>query len=350
MKELFLTIAILLALPLHAEIDARRGGVNGGGGNGVVCRNGNNIVSVELLDLYESRILYNRDYDSMEHMELDEALRWASQKLYSYDLPSVETQFYLFKTTQSKFHLLPPGVRLDPINDSGHIFIPSGCKIEQVANFYNNEKVFVVSDFYNKMDTLNKAALIVHEAVYLKERTFSVTDSRYSRRLVGAIFDRDFVFNNPIPGINPYRRTTCYTPTGKIGGDFNYEFNPGLKKVTAFDIVSTGKDSTRMYFTMLNGHTVYSSKHMDIFHQINPNWIERGRASDESFGMGFNLVSNFDGGERFDIQFSQIDATRILSRQWRGHRINQIKGSWTGSDPGDSFQDLEFICATIEIN
>jgi hypothetical protein len=344
MKFWFFIFSTLVSLSFaHAQM----GGVVGGGGNGVVCRNGSEIISVELLDLYESRILYGRDYDSMEHLTLDEALEWASTKLYSYDFKPAESNYYFFKGIYSGFRFLPPGVRLDPINDSGHIFIPAGCKIEQVANFYSNDKVFVVSDFYEKMDNLNRAALVVHEALWWKDRLMKVETSRYARRLVGAIFDRDFVFENPSLGANPAKKLLCTTPTGKKSELFNYEFNPGLKKITSFEVIKDGA-YYRLQFLTLNGHQIYSHKFFYIGDEINFQWLEKGRASEVGWSSASTLSSKFDSGEMFIFSYEQKNAAQTIHPKLKGYRVNQIKATWKGSDPDDSFEDLEFVCTEVE--
>jgi hypothetical protein len=343
MKKFFVVLGLLFISNSYAQ----QGGVIGGGGNGVVCRSGDEIVSVELLDLYESRILHNRDYDSMESMTLDEAISQASQKLYPYNLPLAEANYYFFKGIHLKFHYLPSGVRLDPINDSGHIFIPAGCKIEQVANFYNNEKVFIVSDYYKKMDNLSKAALIVHEALYWKERLSNVDNSRYTRRVVGAIFDRNFIFEDPSLESTNSKKLICSTPMGKTEGAFNYEFNAGLKKTTTFEAIKTDNNSYRLQFLVLNGHTVYSLKHYYVSN-VNFNWLERGKPSEDEWSTASSLSSKFDSDEMFEFSYAQKNAATAINSNLKGYRVNQIKASWTGSDPGDSFKNVEFLCHEVE--
>ncbi len=345
MKRLFLLGLTLTFLNAFAQHEG--GGVIGGGGDGIVCREGEEIISVELLDIYEGRILHNRHYDSMESMTVAGALNRAAAKLYSYSDQSSEANATLFRSMLSKFHFLPSGTRLEPINDSGHIFIPPNCKIEQVANFYNPEKIFVVSDFYNKMDVLNKAALVVHETLYWFERLNKVENSRYARRVVGAVFDRDFIFEKPTS--DNRKKLICSTPVGKTPGLFNYEFNPGLKKITSFEMVKVGKHY-QMQFILLNGHMVHSRISFEVDKSMSQNWFEKGNSEDTEWSTASSLMSSgLNEGEFLNLSYTQKDAKEIFpDLPLEGYRINQIKVSWEGSDPGDSFEKLEFLCADVE--
>ena len=145
MKFLLTMMAMTLSLTAFASR-----GIDGGGGNAVVCRDDQKkIVSARLLDLYEGEILYGLKYEKLS-TSIDTGLRDGVNGVYGAKIG--QGNLFLFKSIKNSFRLLPSGVALKPINDSGHIFIPGGCKVEQVANFYNMANIYIVSDIYNNRD------------------------------------------------------------------------------------------------------------------------------------------------------------------------------------------------------
>ena len=104
------------------------------------------------------------------------------------------------KKIYKDLRFLPEGVRLKPIDDSGEIFVPSSCKVEQLANM-QGLKVFVVGDFWNKMDNVNKAALALHEFLWVSQRMAGRKFSKRARRDVARYFATNYNFTQIAPSL-----------------------------------------------------------------------------------------------------------------------------------------------------
>ena len=175
------------------------GNTDGGGGRGVVCYNPDNTIkSVELLDLYEGRILEGLTPDTFADKTPLEILDLVISKNPH---NGVKDSFEYSKKLYSSFRFLPEGVRLEPIDDSGEIFIPANCKIEQLANMQSLTKVFVVGDFWNKMNNVNKAALIVHEYLWAIQRIAGREFSSRARRDTARYLASNYSFTKKYPSV-----------------------------------------------------------------------------------------------------------------------------------------------------
>ena len=176
MKQLVL-IATLVSFftPTSLLAQLRRGGMDGGGGNAVVCRNSTGqINSAQLLDLYEGQALYDlqpTQFDAnltYKEIALEVSNRMSGSSLgqnLAFGISSVNDSaentlrryFLVAETNYSDFakdsinsvldlfRVLPDGIDLAPVEDSDHFILPRNCKIEQVAIYRDDlEKLFFV--------------------------------------------------------------------------------------------------------------------------------------------------------------------------------------------------------------
>lgn len=337
------------------------GGVDGGGGNGVICRSADEtITDVRMLDLYEGEILSGLQF-SDRFTSIESALKEVASKLHS---PHLE---YMFLAAYQNFKLLPSGVRLEPIDDSGHIFIPGNCKIEQIANYYNSNTIYVVSDFFNQMSLTDKVALIVHETIYTIDRAQEVENSRYARRVTAHALSDNFSFEDPREGAPTKSGLLCTTPTikgiygNKIG---SYVLNPELKKNTSFWAIKRddGFNNWRFQFINLNGHTVYSKTYIDV--RIDQSEFDfpmmpllNVTSNEHSSSVFSSLMSTFDMGQSFSYEFESKEADLNMfsgpkpspgswMKDWSS---NYMYLSWTGFDPGDEVYKAQFLCSELII-
>jgi hypothetical protein len=186
------------------------GGLSDGGGNAVVCMDANkNIKSAEVFDLYEARNLYNfkvKDQGAKSVLEIALAAGQAIDVGGAADDPSDvisnhSGSYMRLRTTNvssdfvqayvryvaANMKLLEPGAKLEPIDDSKSILIPGNCEFSQLARYVDtNDKIYVNSDIWNRLDNVNKAALLVHEALYKKLRMNGENTSERARAAVGA--------------------------------------------------------------------------------------------------------------------------------------------------------------------
>lgn len=186
------------------------GGVDGGGGQVIVCYDKEVIKSVELLDIYEGKLLENLEFKN-EDLKYREYLEKLINKTQFQ-----KTQALLSKSLsiEKSFKFLPPKGRLRLITDADVIFIPEdnpeGCKIEQIANFQGFNRVFIVGDFWKLLSPMNKAALILHEYLWYIEREMGNKKSSRVRRTVARLFSSNF---KPQYSLKPLNQKVihCYT-------------------------------------------------------------------------------------------------------------------------------------------
>ena len=203
MKPLFVLIFILFTQHSFA------GPITSGGGKGVVCRDlKGKIASVELLDLWEARVLYKRQIlisDAPVKTQVNQALENLKHSLELSELSVGEaiyspSEHFLFLArtniepflNQQQNLLFLRGVTLNLTDDSYEVARPSNCTIEQVVTYVDSSskpQIVINQDLFEMMDLTNRSALIVHEAFYAVMRSnFQEMNSLRSRRAVGYVF------------------------------------------------------------------------------------------------------------------------------------------------------------------
>lgn len=144
------------------------------GGDAVVCPDGKGgIQSVELLDVYENRVLRPSYVPAMgaNNLSAFEKVEHILQRLSTID--PVRAKNYLdalndfFNST-----IFLPNVQLADVQDSAHLVLPKNCELQQLAIQLSNVslpegmRIIVNEDLWNLMDVDNQAALILHEIIY----------------------------------------------------------------------------------------------------------------------------------------------------------------------------------------
>jgi hypothetical protein len=189
---------ILFSLYFVGTMANAVGGVDGGGGKSVVCRDSQGkIISAELLDLYEGRVQYSLapkvSSDSIERQIDDVVERLSAGRDYNFRTTLMKhTRF----VSEAKV-ILPEGTGLLPVDDAYNVIVPKNCQIEQLANFTNQNQILVNGEIYNSLNDTNKAALIVHEALYKIFRIYGSTNSIRARKSVALGFSTIDLNGNP---------------------------------------------------------------------------------------------------------------------------------------------------------
>jgi hypothetical protein len=207
-------LATFLLSPAYAHLS---GGISDGGGNAVVCRDKDkNIKSAVLLDLVEAEkvlklpIIKNDPTKTYLQIALEAAARIEAGGSSSFSIPITTIRNASSGETKTYFDLLPgflkdaltmnlkainanmnliPDMGLNPIDDSTTIIKPKDCFIEQTALYVDStNEIHVSKEIWEAFDDVSKAALLVHEAVYLKMRQAGETTSDRSRLAVGYAF------------------------------------------------------------------------------------------------------------------------------------------------------------------
>lgn len=205
--------------------DELDGADSSGGGVAVVCRNTDNTIkSVELLDLYEGRIVYNlkivkQGNDFQENLD---AITLKLDAVFG-DLKLKKTPSKNIVKAIKDMNLLQGDVSLAPVNDANIIVKPpKDCNYEQIAYYKNNSILLIDSNLWNKLDDLNKAALIAHEAVYLYQRELGDKTSQYSRKVVAHLFS-DYLFESLMAGV-PAKANDCLAHDASNVGNVAFKF------------------------------------------------------------------------------------------------------------------------------
>ena len=219
LKLIFLTLFTFCFLTLSggklslamAEDAFESGGRDGGGGKGVVCRNPDgSIKSVELLDLWEAREIYQRTIPisgrpiAEQVANAIQALKYSiyypgtvadssgaifpTSNFFAQSLQKVADQFL----NNAPFVIRKHRTTLTDVPDSFESARPSDCKVEQLVNFMDTPTdpiILVNQDLVDQMDFINQAALLVHEALYTHLRAnYREVNSIRVRRAVGFVF------------------------------------------------------------------------------------------------------------------------------------------------------------------
>jgi hypothetical protein len=325
MNLLVLCVSFLFSLASYA------GNERGNGGSGVVCRNyDGTIKSAELLDIYEGKALLGLKYSSLQG-SIEEKYKSIIEDIYGKVLSP--TEYMIFQHIKESFVMLPDGVELEPINDSRQIIIPRGCKIEQVANFYNMRSIYIVSDIYSKFTDLDKLGLLLHEALYYLDRQGGVKDSRHTRRSVAHLLSNDFKAEAVLDGVDQQNDLFCTTIIQQVPNGYT------APAPTMFWATKSGTDSWRFQFVKLNGHTIFSKKYADLAFGSGAFPLSKEEETDLSGTVisTSSMTSKIDGFEGLSITLSN----GVINTPF-GNKFMAL--TWSGFDPDDRIFGNIFTC------
>ncbi len=227
MKKLILILPLVLLCACaeksnnSSETQGQKDGVvNGGGGKGVLCKNSN---AIEVLDLYEAKFVYGLELENSRG-SYDADLRFALERVtkhlhWSSTGPGdiEEAIAYAKKLFQDTVTFIPAGSRLKVTKDSYEPIVAEGCDVVQVAFYYNEEKILIDKDYWDRLSSLNQVALFIHEILYKMDRDYGATDSRESRKFVGRLFSTTPL--KPISDSIPEDRNKLWKCWGGIPGE-----------------------------------------------------------------------------------------------------------------------------------
>lgn len=249
-------------------------GQDRGGGKGVVCRDAqNNVLTVELLDLWECRNLRQKTIISSSgniNTDMDLALNRtkyifseADQKVYdSLKFASINIMNCTDKNKPCTFNnvVQVTGVDLPISNDSleGNLHLPQGCKVEQIIGFeHSYSPIWTLNmDLIEKMDAINLVSLSLHEGVYgLLDTYGNEQNSERVRRVVGHVMSGGSFLLLADQIKKPYIqcKNAEAWPFGAGGLYFLQDSNVSYPKITAYS------DSLRLSRLIDFNHTVITS-------------------------------------------------------------------------------------------
>jgi len=241
MKIILCVMLVLSSVSAFAERE-------GGGGRGIVCKNtDDSIASVELLDFFEGR--------NLERYLMPEKVGNYNDIIQQEFVQKIEFRGYLeylstkwLPKIKDGLRLLPPGIRLEKVEDSGEIFnLPLNCSIEQLANFQGISRIFVVGDYWDKMSETSKAGLVLHELLWFIERSAGSKKSSRVRRTVARYFASNYTFAK-FDFLGPKIGSFDLMP-----GDFLCKSLVGKRKMGSVLFIRKRNNEHILTFSRLNG-------------------------------------------------------------------------------------------------
>lgn len=163
-----------------------------GGGIGVLCEYGDG-QKLQLLDLFEAQLTGQRLVSSTGSFVEDYAVGLQRLRQLGDDPRPV--------SSDDKRNMLDMFTRyteftdryLSPSDDIGvSVPLPPNCHLVQIAIYQDRDNKLVLNKtLWNQLDSLNQAALVMHEAIYKMQRIAFYNNSFQSRRLVREVFLKD---------------------------------------------------------------------------------------------------------------------------------------------------------------
>jgi hypothetical protein len=248
-----------------------------GGGFAVVCRDMNQqILSSELLDLYEARTVHQFQLMPASGDDVRDYVRAVNNgyRLQGYDFGGENDQ----KISQNYLRFfsivrwLPSDEKLPNLNDYGvSMNLPLGCQLEPLAIFYDEpEHVLIDKDIWQSLDSRSRAGLVIHELNYHYLRQMKINPDKNSmdaRLMTASDFSLNLTPVNsglPLP-LNP--KTEFYKC-------IKNEFSTSCAQSTRYYKISLGSPSERnnkirIQFTEIAGRPLKSLTYLDIPQFVN---------------------------------------------------------------------------------
>jgi hypothetical protein len=327
---------IVLLAALGASI-ANAGAISGGGGKGVVCRNpAGEIISATTLDLYEGKAVYGVNVPE-SNAPMNDQIEAALTKIPKFSAGVIVEAYVKTVLAGMKF---VKGIELQPIDDALVVAIPRGCAAEQLANYYNDKRIVVNGDIWDKMSETARASLVLHEAVYANERIWRSTDSRRSRAVVANLLSPDTKWEDVNDGM-PREYLTCFT--GEQGEHHKVNWFFAYKS----------ENEWHLNFYILNGNAVMSKKtasfRADNFdlQQAKDFPIEQG---EDKIGMNWGetvqAVSAFESDDYIYLEKRYEAVTSKDGGKQDGLQMPNYYLSYTSANyPGEEFSHQRLNCS-----
>ncbi len=183
--KFFRSLSLMMIIGLTLPAMALGSGV-GNGGYSVVCRNPTTkqITSAELLDIFEGRNLHYLEFSNNPVLKSEDFINFSLNYLETVNKNFRDAVSDEVKKLEAKIIYIPENLVLEPTNDAFPTLGRKDCKFEQLATYTDENKLYVSKEIYSALDELNKAALRLHEAIYIIARKADQKDSKATRVIV----------------------------------------------------------------------------------------------------------------------------------------------------------------------
>lgn len=177
------------------------GGLDGGGGKGILCEPPAPGPALELLDLYEAKYAWGYQIPSLPEEEMARRIFERFHMLrfdhYQKALPYSEQNFQedrkKYEAFVASLNPIPLGATLPLTNDGPSIIIPPpGCRVVQIISFLDegqgSGRALVDKALWDLLDAQNKLALYFHETTYRKAREDGESRAGRAKKFIGTLF------------------------------------------------------------------------------------------------------------------------------------------------------------------
>lgn len=314
--------------------NASEGGVDGGGGNAIVCLNElGSIQSAELLDLFEGTSMYSLNIQRSSR-PMEEQLAQALQRVPPSSRDLIEAYTGIVRRNMT---ILPTDTKLDKVHDSFEVVLPKNCKVEQLARFYSQDRILIDGEIWTKLEETDRAALILHEAIYAVNRVFGASDSRRSRHIVASIFDistnwQDVKINVPEDTLN------CIAMNGIL---FMTAFQNQTKDwILNFEVLGKSLVPSKKIAIIpnLSGFSLQEASKFEVH-----------RGEDKvglSTKLATSVISNFEGNDIITLEKTWENPRTNEGRSIPGYQTVRYYLSWiSGSFPEHQNSKLVLNCS-----
>lgn len=274
MRKLFSVLSFIFTFSAYGNFladnvpiqsgDVVAGSGSTGGGFTVRCSaNEFESESVQLLDLYEAKSKFGfelvnstgdpiRDYYHSADRTYTLQGHPHAGKLYEKDI--IENFHKFMRVVE----FVDSEKDLPYVDDVGELpWIPSGCELKQVALFVDHpQKVFILKPLWDKMSSLDKAALISHELAGHWYRELGEKTTEHARSFVSHIYAKN-------PGPSLWQGLQGETGTEHSKSAFG-ETPKGFQLISSFYLDQKFEKITRFQFTQLFGRPMMVKTFVDI--------------------------------------------------------------------------------------
>ncbi len=194
---LFIFLGGFAAFSKEEEQLTNNGNEVGNGGDVILYTDGR----LEILDLFEAKenfqlslLEMNKSNSSVDFDGVISNAKLIIKKLESL-MPSFANKLIIRLETMKPEIIFKSNVKLMNLEDSKHLTLPKDAVLDQICvreEVEGKVKFIIQEEYWNKLDSLNRTALIVHELLYEYLVFFGEKNSIKARRLTGLLLSKDF--------------------------------------------------------------------------------------------------------------------------------------------------------------